>query len=130
MTILNCLNYNILSNLHFFSISIIEIINVKFILLTSSILGILSLPVYFSGVFKKGVQTAGKAIGAIATGGAAYIGSREIYRDLKETISDSKSGSNSGNSGSNSGNSGKSTSQPKTGDSSNSSSNGSNSSKN
>jgi len=102
MIILNYLDFNIFNSFHTLSVSINEMINIKFILLTSSILSLLSVPIFFSGPFKKGAKELGKLLGHIGTTGAGYIGGKEMYKDLSEFINKTGSGSNSDNSGNNS----------------------------
>ena len=74
MTILNCANFieNILPNLSIF----IEIIDTKFIIFTSSFIGILTIPIFLSGVGKKAAEKAYQVIQGIAVSGAAYVGTR------------------------------------------------------
>lgn len=86
----------------------INIINVKVILLFSSIIGIFSAPFFFSGSFKKGAQNLGRAITTLAGGATIYTGGKEIYKDIKGALNNpaTDNKSQSGSTGSNSSQSG------------------------
>lgn len=67
-------------------------INVNFILLTSSFLSLLSIPIFFKGPFKKGANSLGKFIGHIGKTGAGDILGKEMNKDLYEFINETGNG--------------------------------------
>lgn len=98
MTIFNFayLIENILANLSI----LIDIIDTKFIILTSSLIGVLSIPIFLSGLGKKVADKGYQVIQTICVGTAAYVGTREVVRDTRDLLNKKESDNKTNSSGS------------------------------
>ena len=83
--IMKFLDLNILNCLQSFSIYLAPQ-KFKGIILTSTILVILILPILLSGPLKKGLEYLGKIINGFAMGGSAYLDGKVILKDLRSII--------------------------------------------